>query len=84
MSFSSTCPMYDMSRTNISVSFKRIKIMLQLLLSLICASLGVGLLLQLHMDKLKPVSNSEQENGKLSDVFRYLAIIIYMVNFEQF
>ena len=41
--------MYDMSRTNISVSFKRIKIILQLLLSSICASLVVGLLLQLHI-----------------------------------
>ena len=39
-------------------------------------SLGVGLLLQLHTVEQKPVSNSEQEDGELSDVFLYVTIII--------
>ena len=42
-----------------------------------CVSLGIGLFLHLYMDELKPMSNSEHENGKLSDVILYVAIIIW-------
>ena len=42
-----------------------------------CVSLGVGLLLQLHLDEPKPVCPILRgKMGELKDVFLYVAIII--------
>ena len=56
MLFSSTFPMYDISKTNTSVSIVRIRIYI--------------------VETETCVSNSEQEDGELKDVFLYVAIII--------
>ena len=86
MSFSWTCLMYNISRTNTSVSIKRITVFFQLLLIKLNMFLAKrwSASSASHRWTKNCVSNPEQEGGK-----RYVSIccnhnLIIMVKFEQF